>query len=123
MEEHNELLPCPFCGGEATYHLRDRNEERQLHIVGCGALMDNSGLYGGCLEKDRARSTYSYKSKQEAIKAWNTRYVKASAEKTDNNPAIEWLYERLFTDGVWTGEENEAWYEIIKAKLLGESNE
>ena len=55
-----ELKPCPFCGGDArynriTYHTVIANESHIVFCAKCGA------------------STQKYKTKQEAIAAWNKR--------------------------------------------------
>lgn len=49
----NELLPCPFCGGTANLHIHDRY----------GVECENCSMGLGCIKL----------TKEDAIKAWNTR--------------------------------------------------
>ena len=57
----NTLLPCPFCGGEATYYYQpdlERPELKHCHNVCCDRCAATTGL---CT------------SKEKAIAAWNRR--------------------------------------------------
>ena len=62
-----DLKPCPFCGGESEIE----TEECSGYDVVCktnDCFMDKGG--GGIFDTE-----------QEAIKAWNTRYVAQRADK------------------------------------------
>jgi len=56
-----ELKPCPFCGGEA------RIENQYVHkwVVGCESF--------GCICMWLWSYTPLFSSREEAVKAWNTR--------------------------------------------------
>lgn len=56
-----KLLPCPFCGGEASLK-RDQKDDFVEYSVGC--------YNRGCV---CAAHTYCYYDKEEAIRDWNTR--------------------------------------------------
>ena len=71
--DKNELLPCPFCGGEATpvYCENDnRYTSNLLYLSKCGTI--KCKRCGLMLPK-----IYSRTSK--AMKAWNRRVVNADA--------------------------------------------
>ena len=66
----NELKPCPFCGGEAASNTMRTSDSKIIKMNGqdtfhgvnciaCGA--NNRGMLG-------------YKTKEQAIQAWNTRH-------------------------------------------------
>ena len=63
-----ELLPCPFCGGEARHYAPGPVE----HHVEC----TNSKCYA---------VTHGWSSKEQAIEAWNTRH-----ERTCTNAKKKW---------------------------------
>lgn len=65
--KNDRLLPCPFCGGEATV-IDYRNDG----LVGVGCSNDTCLGFSGL--------GWSYKTETEAIAAWNTR-----AERTCEN--------------------------------------
>jgi len=57
----DKLLPCPFCGGEAKLHSKRENNHSQSVL---------------CLKCDIRLPVWDdeyYTSKDNAIKAWNTR--------------------------------------------------
>lgn len=56
-----KLLPCPFCGGKANLNY---NEKFYEYYVDCGLE------HGSCVA---IPSTWPFATKEEAIKAWNTR--------------------------------------------------
>lgn len=64
-----ELLPCPFCGGEAVIN-KLSNIYQDVYSVSCLGEIDNSchGLNGGGYNEDMA----------EAIRCWNKRNVTPS---------------------------------------------
>lgn len=81
-----ELLPCPFCGGEAEI------------------IQNDIGLFIGCFYEDcpigPATSTYvdGYATEAEAIAAWNTRADAGygAIPATDENMAkYGWVRERM----------------------------
>ena len=83
----NELLPCPFCGGQARTMIGDK------WWVTCSACtceigfdgMDENGYYG------------HFNTEAEAIVAWNTRAertckVVACYSPSDLNDEVEWYF-------------------------------
>ena len=58
----SDLKPCPFCGGEAKY--RD---------VTSGVVGDGEWHWAGCDNSMCKEADDLWKTKEEAIKAWNTR--------------------------------------------------
>lgn len=60
-----ELLPCPFCGAEAN--LVDMNTEKDQCFIPYWVQCAN------CLKCEDMPMTAEYKTKEEAINAWNTR--------------------------------------------------
>ena len=68
-----ELLPCPFCGGEAALkHMVSCHILIKMDVIEYYVSHDSADCPVGCIE------TGFYDTKQEAIAAWNTRH-----EKTD----------------------------------------
>ena len=72
MKDNNELLPCPFCGGEAktwnTPHVGGLHDCVVLDAFGVAVECSKCGI-----------TTRGYFQESEAIEAWNTR-----AERTCN---------------------------------------
>jgi len=69
-KQTEKLLPCPFCGGD------DLVIDDKAGITGkCYFITCYGGGIHGCVMQD-----YSYATKREAIKAWNTRTPNLSAE-------------------------------------------
>ena len=62
MTTDKDLLPCPFCGGTASTWM---GIDKDHHICLWGVVCDN----GDC----SLRQEYGYKTKEEAIEAWNRR--------------------------------------------------
>jgi Lar family restriction alleviation protein len=68
--EAPDLLPCPFCGGEAKfYHRPDDSGWSNTDWVSCA---------GDC-----GASTCMHETKEEAIAAWNTRSDDLIKERSD----------------------------------------
>lgn len=69
-----ELLPCPFCGGDAVLFTRD-----SAYWVQCITKGDEP--MGGCLNGTAVYKRHSeipaldYDPREKAIEAWNTRQV------------------------------------------------
>ena len=61
----NELKPCPFCGGEARVCVDEHIDSHTYYSVECD---DESYECAGAMMDEMA-----YGTKEEAIKAWNTR--------------------------------------------------
>ena len=64
----NKLKPCPFCGGEAVIEI----VEPYSHIL--ATFMPNYGG-GAFIECQKCTCAISAKTKEEAIKAWNSRVL------------------------------------------------
>lgn len=62
QEKENNLLPCPFCGGEADVNFNNGVLERQYYVHCCKDIIH------GCVVQDT-----TYARETDAIKAWNTR--------------------------------------------------
>lgn len=91
-----KLLPCPFCGGEASLK-RDQKDDFVEYSVGC--------YNRGCV---CAAHTYCYYDKEEAIRDWNTR---KPMERSFRN-----IVERLM-DKKWDGRE---WRDKWRNDIIGE---
>ena len=68
------IMPCPFCGGEAEYDHAAQWDDG--HVLACG--------YCGC--------ELSAESKEDVIKAWNTR------QKDVLIRYAEWITDTVVTD-------------------------
>lgn len=72
MVDDGELLPCPFCGGQAAepwFNFADGNERGEVYCTKCNGSMVSS--YYGWLSNDcDAKNAIN-----EAITAWNTRAI------------------------------------------------
>jgi Lar family restriction alleviation protein len=68
----NDLLPCPFCGGERAYAAHQRPLRILYHKVKC---------------RDCGANLPLSLSKERAIEAWNTRII-IDIEKTNENESI-----------------------------------
>ena len=81
-----KLLPCPFCGGEAT--LSDSIEDRfaEVHCIECGVKINEKG----------------YPALSKAIKQWNTRKtverILTRLEELKNAPKRECSYNNGWTE-------------------------
>ena len=65
MSEKTELLPCPFCGGNADWYVRSSEA--------MGLMMGENVKFNTICCDECLVSTPEYGTKEEAIKAWNTR--------------------------------------------------
>lgn len=66
MTRETELLPCPFCGGEAEYHYRINNSPYDGWL--CHPVDNWVSCHGDC-----GASTAMHELYADAITAWNTR--------------------------------------------------
>ena len=74
MERDENLLPCPFCGGEAKHvdlGVQGKFEDWDIACVNCGITMITPSKEEGCLT-----------TKDEASKAWNRRISFTIANNT-----------------------------------------
>ena len=62
MSTNLELKPCPFCGKGAE--TRFTNQHDKLYVVGCNTLMCYANINNFVMV---------FRSKENAIKSWNTR--------------------------------------------------
>ena len=68
MGMDSELLPCPFCGGEASLEQAEGSLGRMRWTVGCNERTDDGAIlcYG-------YQSLTTFATKREAAEAWNRR--------------------------------------------------
>lgn len=66
MNENKNLLPCPFCGGEAIIH----TVEPHTHVI-AKFMPDYGG--GAFIECKSCTCAISGETEQEAITTWNRR--------------------------------------------------
>lgn len=70
----SELLPCPFCGGEAKTVLADTYPHRgMLHSWFVACKDSECGCELGFYGMDENGTCGTYETEAEAIAAWNTR--------------------------------------------------
>jgi hypothetical protein len=62
-----ELLPCPFCGGEADVKVLEYDDDCKVWGVFCEFDLANEYSHGHFVD--------NYATEAEAIEAWNTRAV------------------------------------------------
>lgn len=74
----SELLPCPFCGGEARV---ERDSFSGSFYVGC--LNDECLGFSGL--------GWIYKKEEEAIEAWNTRVERTCHAVFDDSNWYKWI--------------------------------
>ncbi|MEW6115643.1 MAG: Lar family restriction alleviation protein [Nitrospirota bacterium] len=67
-----KLLPCPFCGNEAKLYEDSEyaSEDLRKYSVSCTGCSCSLGALG---DDHDDNPEYLFSSKEEAIKAWNTR--------------------------------------------------
>ena len=86
MEERKpELLPCPFCGWDASTSHGVEGRMRLYFFVACDRCH--------CRTKKFFKWTYGEEYEQEAIKAWNTRTPKESEEGRMNEELQKYVAE------------------------------
>lgn len=92
LTERGELLPCPYCKNESVIHEVEaiakyaeykKEVPKNARIIRCISYVNGKKNHWEYREKEYVpqcvdttccgRATKRYKSKQEAIKAWNTR--------------------------------------------------
>lgn len=64
----SKIKKCPFCGDEAI----TKNIKNNAWIIGCDTLITNGAEARLCI-CNIAHVLGSFKTEEEAIKAWNTR--------------------------------------------------
>lgn len=62
----SELKPCPFCGGDADWYIS--TADAMISLLGEPSENNFIQCDGEC-----GANTAIYKTKEQAIKAWNTR--------------------------------------------------
>ena len=60
---NKELLPCPFCGGEAEI-----NGISEVHYISCKNCYAETRVYGSKAEAINAWNTRKYMEKQDSLK-------------------------------------------------------
>ena len=88
----NELLPCPFCGGEAVFH----NSLRPPETYPCRVYCDNCWAEVG-----------GYSTEAEAIAAWNSRAAHSTLTAEQVRKAAKSnsrKYKSPVDDGIWMKE-------------------
>ncbi len=66
MTTTKELLPCPFCGGEASVRVLEYDDDCKVWGVFCESDLESEYGHGHLVD--------NYPTESEAIEAWNTRY-------------------------------------------------
>lgn len=125
-KQFEDLLPCPFCGGEAEIITRDvepqgdswygRKDETFPACTVCGGVLFDEYWHEGFWEEDD-------KPNARAIKSWNTRAPQAQGvdewkevHKTSKNSGIP--YPRPTTDTPNTSEALEYFNKMCKVMAL-----
>jgi hypothetical protein len=90
MTNQSELLPCPFCGGNARFFKFCTDKKRQIyrHRVDCAN-------YENC----RVQPMASGDTKSEAIKAWNTRadgWISVNTRLPTEEDADKWGFVQVW---------------------------
>lgn len=78
-----ELLPCPFCGGEAEVYEMRYGADGQYSVFGVFCVDDSNSELIGLSRYQHAHFIDNFPTEAEAIEAWNTR----AAMEFDN-----WFY-------------------------------
>lgn len=73
MLTHNELKPCPFCGGEPRYINRKCNVA--AHAVGCSNNLCIIWLPEDAKLRELNYYASCYVKKEDMIEAWNRRII------------------------------------------------
>ena len=66
MANARELLPCPFCGGEASVRVLEYDDDCKVWGVFCESDLESEYSHGHLVD--------NYPTEAEAVEAWNTRY-------------------------------------------------
>ena len=74
----SDLLPCPFCGGEADVYKHNRPAFGASYHVEC---QEEACLCGTC----------HHESRDEAIAAWNTRAIDLPGQREGARKVFDWL--------------------------------
>lgn len=68
----SELLPCPFCGGEADYYTYE--QEHDLYDSNTLGFLETYETTEHCVGCEECLAmVWPFVTKKQAIKAWNTR--------------------------------------------------
>lgn len=76
-----ELLPCPFCGGEAHRGYNGPTKEQVAYAIGWGEDLDDGGSFIECM-KCQASTALHYGRCENLLDAWNRR-APSSAEQSE----------------------------------------
>jgi hypothetical protein len=89
-QDKQELLPCPFCGGEAElYRVGNDHTKSQSAVISC----KKPGCFGE-QEVGVIRQSYEW-AVQKVTEKWNTRHSPVSSQ--DAKQALDW-FENFTTD-------------------------
>ena len=69
----SELLPCPFCGGEAKVYEMTYGADNQYSVFGVFCEDDSKAELIGLSKYQHGHFIDNFQTEAEAIKAWNTR--------------------------------------------------
>ena len=73
----SELLPCPFCGGEASVKVLEYDDDCKVWGVFCELDLESEYSHGHFVD--------NYPTEAEAIEAWNTRYEQTCKFTIEDN--------------------------------------
>lgn len=69
----SELLPCPFCGGEAQVYEMQYGADGQYSVFGVFCVDDSKAELIGLSKYQHGHFIDNFPTEAEAIAAWNTR--------------------------------------------------
>ena len=101
-----DLLPCPFCGGEAVYDFHAKGQP--------GAWENDCDHWVYCRADDCFANVGLCESKAEAIAAWNTRATPAAIREAELEDAP--IYYDNDAAHAWVSGYNSAIFALIKKR-------
>lgn len=116
MTAPTELLPCPFCGGEASPDGTARYSEKHAKEQGWG---QTEFYYCNCIHCGVSNiGIIGHKTRSDAVAAWNRRIPASGAGWQEAEPRA-WLVEWIQDDEHWIDAHADECRAVDQARRMG----
>lgn len=86
----NDLLPCPFCGGEAARVDNGPTKEQMQQALSWGGDADDGGSFIHCTRCD-ASTALHFDRRENLVSSWNERSGQAAISEYAERIVSDWM--------------------------------